>query len=314
MGTPAFAVPVLAALLGEGYRVVGVYTRPDKATGRSRRVVATPVKEFAKQAGLAVVQPASLRSEQAQHEFASLSPDVVVVAAYGLFLPAATLETPLLGCLNVHPSLLPRHRGASPVTSAILEGDAVSGVTIMKIDEGMDSGPILAFKETSIASAETTADLTTRLFEMGASLLVDVLPKWAKGKISARPQDDTLATITKRLSKEDGGIDWRLDAATLARQVRAYQPWPSSFTRWGGRLLKVIKASALEESPPSGLPPGQVLLLQGGRLGVATGKGVLEVKKLQLEGKRAVEAREFVKGYPEFTRAKIGTAREEVHT
>ena len=308
MGTPELAVPVLSALLDAGNDIVSVYTRPDKRTGRGKRLALTPVKRYAQGRGLPVCQPASLRPPQVQGELASYSPDVIAVAAYGLFLPPATLQMPRLGCLNVHPSLLPRYRGPSPVASAILSGDSVTGATIMKIDEGMDAGPILARRETTIGPQEDAEELTMRLFQLGASLLVEVLPAWAQGQIQACPQDDSQATTTRRLSKEDGEIDWGLDAAHIARRVRAYHPWPGSFTRWGGKLLKVVEAAAV--GPPdtaTSSPPGQVVSLSDGGLGIATGEGVLAVRRLQMEGRRAVEAGEFLRGYPAFVGSALGS-------
>ena len=307
MGTPAFAVPVLSALLDAGHEVVGVYTQPDRPTGRGKRVVPTEVKKFALEQGLPVFQPASLRRDApARQLLAALSPDLIVVAAYGLFLPADTLELPRLGCLNVHPSLLPKYRGPSPVASAILSGDAVTGVTIMQIDEGMDSGPIVAQRETPIGPDETTQDLTTRLFEIGSALLVEVLPRWERGELQARPQDHSRATVTSRLSKEDGAIDWSRSAERIAREVRAYHPWPGSSTRWMGRMLKIVEASPLSSEAEAPTSPGRVVPLPNGGVGIGTGEGVLEVRRLQLEGRRAHSAREFVAGHRDLVGSTVG--------
>ena len=306
MGTPDFAVPVLSALLDAGHDIVAVYTQPDKRSGRGKQLAATPVKRYAQDRGLPVRQPASLRPPQVQEELASHSPDVIAVAAYGLFLPAGTLEMPPLGCLNVHPSLLPRYRGPSPVASAILDGGPVTGVTVMKIDEGMDTGPIVARRETTIVPKESAQELTLRLFQMGASLLVEVLPAWERGEIQPCPQDDSQAAVTRRLSREDGEIDWGLDAVRIARQVRAYQPWPGSFTRWRGRLLKVIDASATESPDATPSPPGSVVSLPDRGIGIATGDGVLAVRRLQLEGRRVVDTAEFVQGYPDLVGSTVG--------
>ena len=306
MGTPAFAIPVLSALLDAGYDVVGVYTQPDKASGRGRRVVATPVKQLAQDRELPVFQPASLKSQHAQLEIASLSPDVIVVAAYSQFLPPDTLDLPPLGCLNVHPSLLPRYRGPSPVASAVLDGVAVTGVTIIKLDEGMDSGPIIASRETPVGPQENVASLTTRLFQIGASLLVEILPAWAEDRIQAQPQDGPQATITKRLSKKDGEIDWPLSATGIARQVLAYHPWPGSYTRWRGKQLNIVEAYAVESSVATPSPPGLVVWIQDGGLGIVTGGGVLKIERLRLEGRRTVGAREFIQGHPQFPGSVVG--------
>ena len=313
MGTPAFALPVLSALLEvERYDVVGVYTQPDRQSGRGKRVVFPEVKKYAIEQGLGVSQPASLRGdEKAQDELASLSPDLIVVAAYGLFLPAETLGLPRLGCLNVHPSLLPRYRGPSPVAAAILNGDAVTGVTVMLIDEGMDSGPIVVQRETPIWPEETADHLTTRLFRTGSGLLVEILPQWERGEVQARPQDNTQASVTHRLNKDDGEIDWSRPAAYIARQVRAYHPWPGSFTYWRGRLLKIIQASVSGSEVDAPVMPGQVELLgvghAGGGVGIGTGEGVLQVHRLQLEGRGAVSAQEFGSGHRDFLGSTVGT-------
>ena len=309
MGTPDFAVPVLSALVDASYDIVGVYTRRDRRVGRGRHTVPLEMKRFALEHGLDVFQPASLRrDESARRELALLAPDIIVVAAYGLFLPSDALSLPRLGCLNIHPSLLPRHRGASPVASAILGGDDVTGVTIIQLDEGMDSGPIIARQETAIGPDETAEDLTARLFRIGAALLLEVLPGWELGEIQARPQDHSRTTVTGRLSKEDGEIDWDRSAVYIARQVRAFHPWPGTFTRWRGKTLKIIAAAVGTGSKPDlAVPSGQVVSLPEGGVGVGTSDGILTVKKLQLEGRRAVEIRDFLQGYRDFVGSKVGT-------
>ena len=307
MGTPMFSVPALTALVEAGHDVVGVYTRPDRRAGRGKRLAAPHVKQAALKLGLAVSQPASLRrDERARREIEGLSPDVIVVAAYGLFLPADMLALPRLGCLNIHPSLLPKYRGPSPVVSAILNGDDVSGVSVMKLDQGMDSGPLLATRETLIGPRETAEGLTARLFEMGAALLVEVLPSWKRGEIDAQSQDESLASVTRLVSKEDGRIAWDEPAARIARQTRAYHPWPGAYTSWHGAALKIIEASAAESAPAPVAAPGETLLLADGRIGIGTGGGVLEVTRLKIEGRAAVSAREFVRGRQDFVGARLG--------
>ena len=305
MGTPAFAVPVLVAVLDAGHDVVAVYAQPDRPSGRGKRSVPSPVKRFAEEAGLRVLQPPSLRPRGVQEELASRAPDVVVVAGYGLFLPSAVLDSPPMGCLNVHPSLLPKYRGPSPVASAILNGDPVTGVTIMKIDEGMDTGPTVARRETAVSPQENALDLTQRLFETGAGLLVELLPRWAGGEVQAEPQDGSEATVTRKLAKEDGQIDWNLGASQIVRQVLAYHPWPGSYTHWSGRRLKIVEASttSMEEEAQS---HGAVLSLPGAEMGIATGDGVLLVHRLQLEGRLAVSGQEFVRGYPDVLGSVLG--------
>ena len=300
MGTPGYAVPVLEALVRAGHRILAVYTQPDRPAGRGKRPLEPEVKRSAMEHGLIVSQPASLRKDEAaQEELVSLRPDVVVVAAYGLLLPSAVLDAPRLGSLNVHPSLLPRYRGASPVSTAILNGDPITGVTIMEIDEGMDSGPVVDQREVPIGEDENAENLTLRLFREGAEMMAAILPRWARGETRSQPQDYSRATVTRRLSKDDGRIDWTQSAEYIARQVRAYHPWPGTFSQWRGKLVKVIEASATTagQAPE---PPGTVIHLPGDRTGVATGSGALELRQLQLEGRRATTAQEFVSGRPGF--------------
>ena len=309
MGTPRFAVPVLSALLDAGHKVVGVYCQPDRPASRGRRLLAPPVKAYAAERRLPVFQPASLRRDrEARRQLASMVPDLIVVAAYGQLLPADLLAIPKLGCLNVHPSLLPRYRGASPVTSAILDGAAVTGVTVMKVDEGMDTGPIVASRETRIGPRETAEELTERLFGMGADLLVSLLPGWASGRLQASPQDGSQATVTRRLSRRDGEMDWTRSADYLARQVRAYHPWPGSTTYWQGRRLKIVEARRADGAgpPPS---PGEVAALEGG-VGVGTGGGVLELKRVQLESRGVTTPEELARGHREFVGSTLGEPPE----
>ena len=307
MGTPAFAVPVLDALLEAGHEVAAAYSRPDRPSGRDKRTTPTPVKAAAAARGLRVRQPPSLKSRPVHDEIAALAPEVIVVAAYGLILPKAVLDLPDYSCLNVHPSLLPRFRGPSPVASAIVEGETTTGVTIMQIDEGVDSGPVVAQRETRIEEDETAEVLTSRLFELGAELLVDVLPDWAAGRVEARPQDESQATTTRLLTREDGRIDWTMSADWVARQVRGYTPWPGAYTYWGGKVLKVLGACS-GGLPSGGRPPGTVIeTARGDRLGVVTGDGVLTVSRLQVEGRRPAAAGDFVRGHRAILGAVLGS-------
>lgn len=306
MGTPAFAVPALDALLDANCDIVGVYTQPDRRSGRGRRLTAPPVKQAAIERGLPVFQPPSLRrDEEARRHIASLAPDLIVVVAYGLFLPSDTLGVPPLGALNIHPSLLPRHRGPSPVATAILEGDASTGVTVMRLDEGMDSGPIIAQRRTPIGAEETAEDLTIRLFDMGAELLAETIYLWRDGEIAPVPQSEADATITRLLKREDGAIDWAQSAERIERQIRAYHPWPGSFTHWQGRQLKVHKASALDGI--EGESPGTVTQLPQG-IAVATGEGALLLRRVQVEGRQATGISDFVRGYRDFVGSLLGTS------
>ena len=304
MGTPAFAIPALDVLSDAGCDIVGVYTQPDRRAGRGRRLTASAVKQAALERGLPVFQPASLRRDaEARAHIASLRPDVIVVVAYGLFLPADTLAVPPLGALNIHPSLLPKHRGPSPVATAILQGDETTGVTLMQLDEGMDSGPVIAQRETPIGADETAETLTERLFHIGAELLTDTLPWWRTGEIAPMPQVESHATITSLLKREDGAIDWTRSADYIARQVRAYHPWPGTFTHWNGRQLKIHQASAPDMSTAAA--PGTVVALTEG-VGVATGGGVLLLRRLQMEGRQAQDAEDFARGYRDFVGSRLG--------
>ena len=306
MGTPAFAVPALRALVERGYVVAGVYTQPDRRAGRGRKLTASPVKIFAEEHGLPVFQPRSLRQDvaAARSELADLAPDVVIVAAYGLFLPDEVLRLPRLGCLNIHPSLLPRHRGPSPVATAILDGDETSGVTIMLLDEGMDTGPILAQRETRISADETAEELTERLFELGSELLVDTLDQWGREQILPTPQNNDDASVTRRLQREDGRIDWNQPADSIARRVRAFTPWPGTFTVWRGKTVKILRGSPVDGALSG--TPGTVVRLDDSTIAVLTGSGAVEVQSLQMEGRRAMSATEFVQGYRDFVGSTMG--------
>ena len=295
--------------MDHGYEVVGVYTQPDRPAGRGRGLLAPPVKTYALEWGLPVFQPASLRPSASHKELAALAPDVVVVAAYGRMLPNEVLALPRLGCLNIHPSLLPLHRGPSPVAFTLLDGDPVAGVSVMVVGEGMDDGPVVARQEEAILPEDTTGVLTDRLFRVGADLLLRSLPRYLQGELTPAPQDEARATYARKLTKEDGELRWEQSAATLWREVRAYSPWPSSYTHWDGRLLKVLEAWPLPETAAG--PPGTVVALAEGaaaQVGVTTGKGVLGLVRLQLEGKRPLAAEEFLRGHPDFPGAVLTPA------
>lgn len=305
MGTPGFAAPVLSALVGAGHDMAGVYTQPDRPSGRGRRSRPSGVKALAIEQGLRVLQPESLRRDEgARRELSSLGPDLIVVAAYGLYIPADMLAAPRLGCLNIHPSLLPRYRGPSPVASAILSGDDVTGVTLMVVTERMDAGPIVAQRETPIGPDETTPELTARLFEMGADLLLEVLPRWRRGDIQPLEQDESKATLTCRLSRDDSRIDWSSPAVEIARRARAHDPWPGCFTYWQGRMLKLSEVSVLPD-PPLVVGPGEVAAIPGG-IGIGTGDGLLSPGTLQIEGRRPVAAPDFARGQRDFVGSTLG--------
>ena len=310
MGTPEFAVPTLVSLLDAGCEIVGVYTQPDRRSGRGRRVTPPPVKQAATERDLPVFQPASLRRDaDARQQLASLKPDLILVAAYGLFLPADTLDVPPLGALNIHPSLLPKHRGPSPVATAIIEGNTTTGVTLMQLDEGMDSGPIIAQQETTIGVNETAEDLTVRLFGMGARLLADTLPRWRTGEFAPVPQSEADATITRLLKREYGEIDWTRPADHIARQIRAYHPWPGTFTHWNGKQLKVRQAVLFDNDED--FATGTVLEIDPGigqSIGVVTGDGILLLQRVQPEGRQAMDIGDFRRGYRDFVGSRLGAS------
>lgn len=293
MGTPEFAVAPLRHLVLNGYQVVAVYTQPDRPAGRGRRPVSSPVKVAAQALGLPVVQPASLKKAAVVAELGGFSPDIIVVAAFGQLLPRPVLELPGYGCINIHPSLLPRHRGAAPVAAAILAGDEFTGVTIMLMDEGLDTGPVLTRVQIAISDRDNSGSLGSKLSLIAAHLLQDVLPAWKRHQLPPQPQDEAGATYSGTITKEAGEIDWRLAAVDIWRKVRAFYPWPGSYTRWRGKVLKIVEAMPLAGA--EAVLPGRVVATGSG-FGIGSGDGLLEVLAVQLEGKRVMSATEFIRG------------------
>lgn len=303
MGTPEFAVPVLATLLQASFDVVGVVTQPDRPAGRGRKLEASPVKALAVQHGLFIMQPPTLKAPEAVAELAALQPDVIVVAAFGQILRPAVLDLSPYGCINVHASLLPRWRGAAPVQAAILAGDQVTGSTIMRMDVGMDTGPILAQAALAIQPDDTGGSLTERLAHQGAELLATTLPRWLAGEITPQAQDAGLATLCRPLRKDQGQIDWTRPASEIALAVRAFNPWPAASTLWQGLPLRILQAAALPGQ--TGDPPGQVMQVDGA-LVVTTGDGVLRLDALQLAGRAAMPASDFARGQRGFAGSRLG--------
>lgn len=305
LGTPDYAVPVLSTLFGGGFEVAAVVTQPDRPAGRGRALSSPPTALWARERGIPVLQPPSLRPPEVAGQIAALAPDAMVVASYGRILPPNMLTLAPLGCLNVHPSLLPRHRGPSPVAEAILQGETVTGVSIMLLDEGTDTGPVLAQQEVEIAPDETAGALTARLFELGGDLMARTLSEWAAGRIEAVPQDEALATYSRKLEKSDGELDFTRTAEQLHNQVRAMDPWPGAFTTWNGATLKVLRSAALPTASGDA-PPGTVVAPDGPTtLGVVTADGILGVLDLQLEGRRPNDAESFLRGRPDFLGARL---------
>ena len=295
-GTPEFALPALAALI-ESHSVVGVLTQPDRPSGRGRRLRASPVKELAQAHQLPLLQPASLRDEAVRARLAAWSPDVLVVVAYGLILPATVLALPRLGCLNIHASLLPRWRGAAPVQRAILAGDSVTGVTIMSMDEGLDTGPILLTREIAIGSDDTAGSLAATLAGLGAEALLAALAGLAAGTLAAHRQPGVGITYAAKIAKSEASIDWSRDAALIERQVRAFNPWPVAETTLGGERLRIhsAKVSAANESlkETKSLENGDIVLVRDGIMLVKCGQGLLEVRRVQKPGGRVLAVSEF---------------------
>jgi methionyl-tRNA formyltransferase len=296
MGTPAFAVPTLAAL-ARNTDVVGVVTRPDKRRGRGRKTAFSEVKEWALAAGLPVEQPPTLRDPEVQERLAGYRVDVIVVAAFGLILPPAVLEMPPMGCVNVHASLLPRHRGAAPIAWAILAGDDETGITTMQMDEGLDTGPMLLRRALPLRPDDTTASLTPRLAEIGAELLIETLRGLRDGTVVPEPQPAEGATLAPSFKKADGAIDWSAGAVAVDRQVRALQPWPGTFTfRDGERLalwrVRPIAAAAVDAAP------GTVVAVGDDGIRVACGEGAIDILELQRPGGRRQPVAEFLHGRP----------------
>lgn len=300
MGTPHFAVPSLRALLA-AHRVVGVVTQPDKPAGRGQQMTASPVKQTALQAGVPVIQPRRLREPEAMAQLRAWQPDLVVVAAFGQILKPEALELPPYGCINVHASLLPRWRGAAPVAAAIRAGDAETGVTLMRMDAGLDTGPILAQVATPILPTDTTGALTARLAELGADLLLHSLPAYLAGQLTARPQDDAQATYAPQLDKAAGALNFAHNAAVVERHLRACHPWPGAFTLWRGQPLKILRAEVIARRIPA--EPGAVLFTPAGPA-VACAEGALLLHEVQPAGKRPMLARDFARGARSF----VGTS------
>jgi len=306
MGSPQFAVPALAALANE-YEIAAVFTQPDKPAGRGKVLTPVPIKTWAQAHGLPVYQPRSFRKEpEAVAALRALNPDLIVVAAYGLILPQSVLDIPPRGCVNIHGSLLPRHRGAAPITSAILAGDAETGITIMLMDAGMDTGPILSMAREPIQPDDTTASLSERMSRLGARLLMATLPKYLNGEIVPQPQPEDGVTYSPKINRADAQLDWTLPAFEIDRRVRAYVPWPVAYTGWNGQMVKVWKVRVRDEgSECEGQEVGTVVPLADGAVGVVTGRGLIVLEEIQLAGRKVMPARDFVRGQPGFIHSQL---------
>ncbi len=316
MGTPSFALASLSALHGSasqgGWQVVGVVTQPDRRAGRGKRLIAGSVKTFALEERLPVMQPESLRNSGAPGESGQrdtlekmrmLAPDLIVVAAYGQILPRPVLEIPTFGCLNVHASLLPAYRGASPITAALLDGLTETGVTIMLMDEGMDTGPMLSQARLSMLADDTTASLDQRLAARGAELLIATLPGWLAGDVAPVAQSDLpgVPSICRLVKKQDGRIDWALPAQRIERMIRAYAPWPTAFTSWKGQNFKLWRTGVIAGNTAPGL-----VIETDSLVAVGTGDGLLTLHEVQPAGKRRLTVAAFLNGAPDFVGSRLG--------
>ncbi len=292
MGTPDYAVPALETIVAAGHEVVGVVTQPDAVSGRGKKVRFSPVKQKAIELDIPVLQPEKIKKNaRFLSELSALYPDVIVVAAYGKILPKEVLDLPQMGCINIHASLLPRFRGAAPIQAAIIEGDAETGVTIMRMEEGLDTGDMLA-KDSTPVDGKTGQQLHDELAHMGAELIVDLLPKL--DRIEGKKQDDSQATYAHRITKQDGHIDFTNSAARIERTIRAFDPWPGSFAYYGEKMLKFWKAEVLEEE--HGKSPGTVIETANGHIDIGCGEGILRVLEIQAPGKKRTRAGEYLKG------------------
>jgi methionyl-tRNA formyltransferase len=296
-GTPDFALPALRALAAMRCRLVGVLTQPDRPAGRGRRLQASPVKRLALELGLPLAQPAALATAADRAPLLAWAPELLVVVAYGLILPPAVLELPRLGCLNIHASLLPRWRGAAPIQRAILAGDATTGVTLMRMDAGLDTGPILCQRALPIGPQMTGGELHDALAALGAGMLAPAIEDLAAGRVVPQPQPDAGVSYAAKIDKAEAVIDWTADAAAIARRVRAFNPWPVAETRLAGEQLRIWRAVPLAVAAGNAAP-GTVLGLVDDALHVATGAGVLAIEALQAAGRRVVGARDFANAHP----------------
>lgn len=295
MGTPDFSVPTLEALLKGGHEVIGVVTQPDRPKGRGKAVLMTPVKEKALEYGIPVYQPVKAREESFVELLRSLKPDAMVVIAFGQILPKAILDIPKYGCINIHASLLPKYRGAAPLQWVVLEGEKETGITTMMMDVGMDTGDMLEKLVVPVDKKETYGSIHDKLSVLGGELILSTLGKLENGTLERTPQPEDEATYTKKITKVMGDIDWTEDAAVIERYIRGLNPWPSAYTSWNGKTLKIWDADVLEQEYSG--EPGEIIKVEKDGVLVKTGKDTLVLREVQLEGKKRMEIQAFLRGY-----------------
>jgi methionyl-tRNA formyltransferase len=290
-GTPKFALPALEALLASKHKVIAVYTQPDRPQGRGLKITPSPIKQLAVTYGLPLYQPKTLRDPSALQQLQTLKPDIFIDVAYGLFIPEEMLNTPRYGCINLHPSLLPRWRGASPIQAAILAGDKITGASIIKLSQELDAGDILKQREEPIEDQDTTATLSNNLAILGAELLLETLDEIAAGAVKSVPQDNSFSTYAHKINKEDAKINWHLSALELERQIRAFNPWPIAYTTIGDETVRIWEAQIL---PHIAGIPGTIINVAKIGIDVATKDGILRLTKLQLPGKKVLPISEIL--------------------
>ena len=305
MGTPNYSASILENLISSGNDVVGVFTKPDKPHGRNKKILSPPVKQIALEHNIPLFQPITFKNNEALiNSLIQLDAEIGIVVAYGLILPNSVLASFPLGCLNIHPSLLPKYRGPSPVATSILNGDKTTGITIIKLNSGIDSGPILKQKEVSIIENENCGDLTTRLFNISSDLMINVIKNLEAKTIISQKQSEQEATYTKKLTKSDGLIDWHLSSIQISNMIRAYHPWPGAYTYLNNKKMKIIESQVLSDDYIEGTTPGEVLVDK--QVLISTGEGILKIIKVQPEGKSIMNATDFSNGNPSFNKSILG--------
>ncbi len=297
MGSPEFALPTLKALATH-YQVVGVVTQPDRPAGRGRVLTPPPVKTLALELGLACIQPRRLRTPEAMQQLRTWEPDLIVVAAFGQILKSEVLDLPEYGCVNVHGSLLPRWRGAAPIQAALLNGDRQTGITIMRLDPGVDTGPVLSQRTLTILPGETAGELSLRMARLGADLLIETLPEYLNGSLAPQTQDDSHATYAPMIHKEEGNLDFSQPAQDLVNRIRAFNPWPGAYTFWKGQMLKIHRGRSVGSM--SSEPAGKRMVFEGSPA-FATSRGILVLEEVQPAGKKAMPGKAFLAGARDWT-------------